>query len=415
MSPRPALLRRLAEDRRGAVAVMLALSLPLVVGMMSLGVEAGLWFAEKRDLQNAADAGALSGAFELAAGRTTTVTAAAISDALRNGFDGGGGIPATVNAPPKSGKYIGDASAVEVILQREQKLLLSTLFLGSASVTGRAVAKSGSPGDYCVIALDKVDSSAVDINGSADINLGDCGVMANSSDPQALTVSGSSTLTADFIEMVGEYSKTGAANLVVGQTITHSTAIDDPYKAVAMPAVGGCDHTKFKATDSTMSPGVYCDGIDFGAQAEVTMAPGTYIVDGGSVSVNGGARVTGDGVTIVLTGTGSDYATVSINGGATVDLSAPTSGAMKGMVIYQDRSAPAGVVNKLNGGSTTQFTGVLYFPSQEVQFTGGNSTGPAGCTRIVAQTVSFSGNATIGNDCAGTGVDPNRRRPYLVE
>ncbi|HLO78055.1 MAG TPA: pilus assembly protein TadG-related protein, partial [Magnetospirillum sp.] len=72
-------LRRLAADREGAVAVMLALALPVLVGVSALAIETGLWFTERRVLQNAADAAALSGAFELTAGRRTTVLPSALA------------------------------------------------------------------------------------------------------------------------------------------------------------------------------------------------------------------------------------------------------------------------------------------------------------------------------------------------
>ena len=48
----------------------------------------------------------------------------------------------------------------------------------------------------------------------------------------------------------------------------------------------------------------------------------------------------GTGVTIVLTGSSGNYATVTIGNGASVTLSAPTSGATAGIVFFGDRNAP---------------------------------------------------------------------------
>ena len=47
----------------GAIAIVMALSLPVVICFLGLGVEAGLWFHAKRGLQSAADAAAISGAY----------------------------------------------------------------------------------------------------------------------------------------------------------------------------------------------------------------------------------------------------------------------------------------------------------------------------------------------------------------
>ena len=71
----------------------------------------------------------------------------------------------------------------------------------------------------------------------------------------------------------------------------------------------------------TLNPGVYCNGMDIHAGSNVTLNPGIYYVDRGSLNVNGGATLTGTGATIVFTSsTGAGWATANINGGATVNL-----------------------------------------------------------------------------------------------
>lgn len=405
-------LARLAADRRGGVAVMLALTLPVVVGVAALAIESGLWFAERRTLQTAADAAALSGAFELTGGRRTTVTASALADGRRNAANA----TFAVRWPPVSGKYVGSMSAVEVTVSRRQTLMLSALFLGDMSVVARAVARVGSAGDPCILALERVESSAAEFSGSADIVLKDCGVKANSSSAQALTVSGSSSLTAPFVETVGGVQVSGSGTLAVASTITNSTATEDPFKTLANPAVGGCSQSGFKENGTaTLSPGVYCNGLDLGAKAKVTLSPGVYVVNGGSIKINGGAQVSGSGVTIFLTGSAGNYAQMDINGGATVNLTAPNSGTYAGVLFFQDRNAPAGGDNKFNGGSAMSLNGALYFPGQQVSFQG-NTSNAGGCTRIIADTVTFTGDATLGNACAALGLAaPGAQPPRLVE
>src|SRR5262249_61391054 len=105
------------------------------------------------------------------------------------------------------------------------------------------------------------------------------------------------------------------------------------------PPYSGCNYTSFKAPKNgpALSPGVYCNGLGITANANVTLSPGTYIIDRGSFSVAGGATVSGNGVTIVLTDSGGTTpAVVSINGGATVNLSAPTSGATAGRAVITE-------------------------------------------------------------------------------
>ena len=110
---------------------------------------------------------------------------------------------------------------------------------------------------------------------------------------------------------------------------------------------------------------------------------------------------TGTGVTIVMTGTGSAVGSMTINGSATLNMSAPTSGDYEGILMYQDRDAPSGT-NKINGGSTNNLVGSLYFPNQAVEFSG-NSDSSSSCLRLVALTVKFSGNSGMSHNCSSVG------------
>jgi len=122
-----------------------------------------------------------------------------------------------------------------------------------------------------------------------------------------------------------------------------------------------------------------------------------------------------DGVTIFLTGSGSDYAQVTINGGAHINIVATTEGEYKGLAFFQDRNAPvinSGSPNKLNGGSTMNITGALYFPKQRLSFSGGNdSTGT--CTRIVAYMIDFTGTSGLNTDC-GYGFGESQSWPPVL-
>ena len=61
--------QRFVHDRRGVTAVFVALAATVLIGFVGLGAETGLWYALKRQDQSAADAAAISGAYEVAAGQ----------------------------------------------------------------------------------------------------------------------------------------------------------------------------------------------------------------------------------------------------------------------------------------------------------------------------------------------------------
>jgi len=85
------LLRRLFHDKRGLSAVTVAVSLPVLFGVAGLGIDTGLWYTIKRQNQSAADAAALSAAYEVIASNTnvaTNLTPAASQAATRNNYGG---------------------------------------------------------------------------------------------------------------------------------------------------------------------------------------------------------------------------------------------------------------------------------------------------------------------------------------
>jgi hypothetical protein len=145
------------------------------------------------------------------------------------------------------------------------------------------------------------------------------------------------------------------------------------------------------------------------------MSPGVYFMDQGSFTINGGATLTGNGVTIIFTSSSSsNYADAKIAGGANVNLTAPSSGPTAGIVLFGDRNMPVGTTFNLAGGSSQIFNGVTYFSKGAVSYAGGASTFN-GCSQVVANTVSFVGNSGLATNCTGLGVKKIGAVAQLVE
>src|ERR1700738_4024393 len=82
-----ALPQQLVSDTRGVTLALVAAAVSALIGFTGLGVETGLWYAMKRQNQSAADVAALSGAFEMLAGKSyPDICGFAKRDAARNGF-----------------------------------------------------------------------------------------------------------------------------------------------------------------------------------------------------------------------------------------------------------------------------------------------------------------------------------------
>jgi len=138
----------------------------------------------------------------------------------------------------------------------------------------------------------------------------------------------------------------------------------------------------------------------------VTLKPGIYYLDGGSLTVNGGAALTGDGVTLVFTSkNGKNFATATINGNATINLTPPKTGGTAGIVIFGDRNIPVGTTFKFNGGSTQYLGGAVYVPTGTINFSGGASTSTS-CTQLIGDIVNFTGNSALALNCNNYGTKP---------
>ena len=420
MRSRLSRVRALAGDRRGATADVTALSLIVVLGFVGLGVDVGSAYTARRTAQNAADSAAFSGAVARWEGPSTAANIADHARAIAASYglhDQQGGVSVTVNSPPSGGGFAVDPNAVEVIIARPAPRFFSGFFTPDAgTIRARAVAtvQPGKEGDGCLVAFDPSDQQTILLNGNPDIDLHGCALYDNSSASSAFAMDGSATLTASAANVVGGFFHNGNTQLNAPLK-TGVSPLNDPYADVQIPdySPGSCDSTSvvnggqtrtFSANGTT--PYVFCGGLIANGGATLHFDPGVYVIRGSSLIFNGNTTVTGTGVTFVLTSVnpGGNVATLTINGGANVDLSAPVEGATSGLVFYQDRGASRyGGSNILNGGASEHFTGALYFPSQPVTFNGNNRTAGSGCTQLLAWEVTFNGDSQLSNNCQGAG------------
>lgn len=405
-------LREILRDRSGAAAVIVGLAMPVLAGMGLLGVDAAVWYSERRNLQTAVDAAALAGALHHAYGYgVSSVTAIATRDAIRNGFDPTNGA-ISVNRPPSSGPGAGDPAAVEVVLTENLPLFYSkVLGENSATVTVRATASTVIEDEFCILALDPTLDSAVNVAGNAMVTMS-CGIAVNSNSALALDIAGSVELTASTASITGQMHVDGSPSITFSEPPkSGQPPVADPYTHLDVPAFAGCDHTNAVVQNAeTLTPGVYCGGLRANAGAVVDLEPGVYILAGGEFHINGGATVRGTDVTFLLTDdTSGDFTTVNIAGGANMELSAPASGNWAGILFYQDRDAPSYqgsnvVTNTFTGGADMSLEGAVYFPSQAIEFTGNANVGSQ-CLQLVGKQVIMTGASELANNCAASGTE----------
>lgn len=416
----PAGAGRLATDNRGAVAAFAAIGAVVLLGFAALGLDVGHAYVEQSRLQTATDAAALAAAGLIGPNSASQVMARARQYAARNLSSD----PNDAN-PPLTGATISvdqgrwdaarriftvtnDAPDAVRIVARRSETAGKPVNAGFAALFGhdhfdisvQAIATRRRA--VCLLALEPAAAKAVELSGGSDIDMPDCGVQINSSGAPALRGSGNASITAASICVVGGVSVDGT---VTPAPEPACAPIADPLAGLAAPAYGACDHNGYSASGGTrtLSPGVYCGGIELKGGASGTFQPGIYVIKDGPLKTSGGSSITGDGVAFYLVGAG---AVVNVSGGGAVHLKAPRTGPLTGLIFAQGPGVAAGATSKLSGGSEMFYEGTIHLPGHKIELSGGSTGTAPPYTIFIAKSLLISGGGalTVNADFAASDV-----------
>ncbi len=389
----------------GAAAVVVAISLSLLIGMVGFGVEVGAWYAAKRHNQTAADAAALGAAYNMyVTGNASLVQEMAEADAARNGIEPNDRITIAAVTPPASGGYIGKSSAVEVTIVEQPDLLFSSLFGNIVNLAVRAVAEVKILGEVCVLSLSPTAPIGIQLSGSANMNLDGCGMFSNATSSTSMTTAGGAQLQviADFFSMVGGYKASGSADPILDTEppLTGQAPMQDPLKDKVPLPLPGANHAdpRFGSGDTwadsigSANAPYFTNGLTLGSQADITIPSSVReVYVKGELKINAGAKVNCT-CTFVMMDADSF---VTINGNADVRVTAPSADASPspryGGIAFYNASATSNTKSSFSGTGNTAIEGILYFPNQEIDYRG-TSTGGAKCTRLIGKNIVFTGD-----------------------
>jgi Flp pilus assembly protein TadG len=397
-------LKRLRESERGNALAIGAATLPLLLGSAAFTVDTIHFSLMKRQLQRAADSSALAGAYALSQEADESV--AVHNDLDENSF------PTLSEAEDIfSGPSLGFEQTVRVRLTASRSMPFMSLFTnGPTTITAEATAALIEDGTFCVLSLYDGTETGIDVGGNAELNLG-CGMASNSRGEQAVTATGSSSVSATPIMAAGGLD--GEGNNFTGDTTLqpHSAQQTDPFADVSDPPAQTCtEGVDQQPEDPTLelTPGCY---TSLAIKGTANLAPGTYYINGGDVDFGAQANITGSGVTFVMTGPDGAAGDLKWNGQATLNLSAPTSGEYRGLLFYRDRRA-SNIEIKINGGASATLRGAFYFPTSNIEFTG-NAGMNVTCLQMVGQILRFRGTAVINNSCPASANIPGFQATYV--
>lgn len=407
-------LKQFSSNSSGSVAVITALLFPVLIGGMALGAEAGYWYLSQRKMQQAADMAAYSAAVQLRSGLSKEIaeasaTEVAQSNGLRIGDD-----TIIVRNPPAQGSRKDVTSAAEVEITRQQTRYFTLIYeKAPVEMHARAVAEYVAGSNACLLTLDQSVAGAIQVSGSSEVVFQGCDVATNSKSQEAFRMSGGAVeFSAGCVQSVGGTQTTSGLTLTeCDSPRTQAPVVVDPYRDIAEPvlmgtptsgSVGQNNQTTNVIPTETHALGMplvrYSGGLEL--RGTVNFPPGLYIIDGGTFKVNASSVINGTDVTFFLT----NGASLSYNGGSSLNLSAPPTGPLSGMLFFGDRD-DVGIAHTINGSSGSVLNGAVYMPAGDLDYSG-NFSGSNGCTQFVTRRISFTGNSSLSVNCNAAGTLP---------
>ncbi|WP_161570869.1 pilus assembly protein TadG-related protein [Granulicella sibirica] len=363
--------------------MLAAVCMVVIVAFLGLSIDSGVLRYRKRQLQNAADASALAGALELsacgAAANCAAMRTAAQAALTENGLTASSllvncatgntlQLQLTLNNPPcalAGDPNLGNSTYVEAVVSAP----VSTVFakvIGIDTVNIAARAEATVPPSPCVYLLSQSTSQP-------SLTLINQTIQAKCAFYLGLSYNfngGSSSTGSPYFVAGGPSGSTGT---ISPSPSFNSPRTTDPLASLPVPTYSGCTQTNYKVTAAAnLQPGTYCGGLTINTSSTVTLAPGTYVILG-ALTING-PNLSGSGITFYVSqGNGFSYGASSIQN-INATLSAPTSGSLKGILYFSDRTLPAGNagLTLANWNPGTRLDGIFYLAGQEI--TGSNVT-----------------------------------------
>jgi hypothetical protein len=421
--------------RRGNVALITLGVLITLLSIVALSIDGGMLMDKGRQAQYGSDAAAIAAAGKLYYNSTQVLAgipdpngeayAAAVDTANENVFASGSNCTVEVNIPPKSGLFVKQLGYAVVIITYQQPRFFSRIFGSNQPipVKTRSVARGKKTTQKnAILVLDPSGDSALVLNGSGStpgtVNVQNAAIQVNSTSGSAVNSNGNtsnSTMTSYELDVTGGINGSAA---FIGPQNTGTEPIPDPLAFLIPPDPNTMQirSTKKLSVSSSNSmvlqPGVYIGGIQITGQANVTMMPGIYYMQGGGFTLNGnaGSSLTGNGVMIYNAPT-STSDVISLGGNGACTLSPMTSGPYQGITLWQQRGTTAPI--SITGNGQFNISGTFYANSATVNIAGNGTANMIG-SQVIAYDVTLGGNGGLNISWSADNT-PGIRQVALVE
>lgn len=422
MSARGGRVTRFGRDTGGAIAVMTALLMPVLIGIAAYAIDASLLLYRQERVQIAADIGARAGG-ELLARGDSAAHAIAMAEALT-----AANVGANAGAVPEIAVNLPDPDRIAVDASLPVARIFSQLFGdGGLTVVAGAVAEftPEDASDACVYLDDPDANRALRLRRDSRLALQGCTVAVASTHGRSVRLGRNAVLEADCLDTAGGIS--GRAGITLSDCAAPRTGVAVPVPDIfaGLPAApgpdgpctslddddggkgkgkgkkhdddddGGADDAPARITPAGKHPSGMaelrlCDGLEI--DRDTTGGPGLYFIADDLEITDGATLTLGPGAVLVLL----DEAEIDIDSDARLAILPPDTGAFAGIAMMggDGRDADDGLdldIDRLD------LPGMVIFPGVAVEIAGRNAD--AGCLRIHAGRLELDRRAVLAGTC----------------
>jgi hypothetical protein len=428
-------MRNLLRSREGSVSFATVIAMVPLIGAMSLGAEAGIWYVTKQQAQTAADAAAYAGGLTLAC----TLAGSSCTDAqsidyrgkqfaAQNTFcnDGDSSYPGarctSVTGVIRTVAISSTSDSVTATIGHQQPGYLSSLLgLSTINIGATATAQVVVLANPCALSLQQ----PIAFQGSATVSAPNCGLASNSTASNSVDFKGNALDLSNVATVSGAGGCQQTGGSPCSKAITYAPPAPNPLSGfdTAISSLVKADFTGGNRTGNSIGSCTAFMPYGSGSSAcyNTTFPPGNATLSGvyfltGDIKINGSVTITGTNVTLILMppkfiNNGDKGATLTITGNPTIQLTAPSTvtasqvptklattsvlSLMSKLLIYDPETTTGSQTVSFSGSSATYFNGITYAPNASVTYQG--STQSSTCTELIAKGITLSGNSNFDN------------------
>lgn len=381
--PRRRSLLQFWGDRRGGFVLLFAIALPVLLLVISGGVEVAEVVKARRELQWNVDAAALNGARELGTDQSsaTAVRAQAFAASL-----------AARSTPNWNVATAAQSNATQGSITVSQTASRASFFGNilppggwHLSVSSTAIANLKKP--LCVLSLDSGSTqsvaTAISLQSQSTVTAPQCLVKSDSN----INVVSGSNIIAGSVQAAGS-----ASGSITPAPISDAPAVPDPFSSLDINVPSTCNDNGITLTNGakSLNPGVHCGNITVTGPSVLTLNPGEHYFVKGAVSLTGPSQITGSDVVFIF----SNNTGISFSGSSSISLDGRQSGPYAGFVLVTDRQYTGTL--SISASNTRKLHGTIYLPQATLSVSGSNPVADLSpWTVVVAKDLNTGGSANL--------------------